>query len=584
MSVVNRLLVIAGLSFLPLQSLPGQKPAGLAPTSAASSEPLLLNVMADELGRAMTDLAQSAQPNQPAPYYVAYHTHDLTKLAIEAQHGAIMSLDQNHQRTADIVVRVGDWKLDNTHGSHRNSALHTIDLPLEDNRAAIARSLWWGTNAGYANALQAYLKVKSDLAVQAPEEDASPDFSHQDPVRSTTAPMALPQVNRATWETRMRALSAIFRAHPGILSDFVAFTLSTENDYFVSSEGSRIIDPQQHIRIVVTATTRADDGMNLTLARTFEGRSEQDLPSQAELQRQISQLADQLDALRRAPTAEPFDGPVLLSGRAAAVFFHEVLGHRLEGQRQRGNQEGQTFTKDVGKPILPAFLSVVDDPTIQALGATHLSGYYSYDDEGQPAQRTVLVKDGVLESFLMSRMPVNGFDVSNGHGRAQPGKMPAARQGNLIVAATQTTPAKQLRSMLIEQIRKQNKPYGLYFEDIISGFTLTQRVAPQAFEVIPQIVYRVYADGRPDELVRGVQIVGTPQESLTKIVAAGDTQAIFNGECGAESGIIPVSAVAPALLFSEMETQKAAQGSARPPVLPPPDADSDASSSTQEVQ
>lgn len=577
MHLSKRFLVIAGLLLLPFESSMAQKLSRHAQAPAASPQPLLLDAMAGELGRAMTDLGKSAQSNQPAPYYISYHARDLAGLAIVAQHGAIMSLNQNHQRSADIVVRVGDWKLDNTHGSHRNSGLRTIELPLEDNRAAITRDLWWGTNTAYANALQGYLKVKSELAVQAPEEDTSPDFSKQKPVEFTSPPIALPALNRAAWESRMRALSAIFRAHPNIFTDITALTVSTENNYFVSSEGSRLAFPQQHIRIVVTAETRADDGMNLALVRTFEGRSEQDLPSQSELQRQVGELADQLDALRTAPAAEPFDGPVLLSGRAAAVFFHEVLGHRLEGQRQRGNQEGETFTKDVGKPILPAFLSVFDDPEIETFAGTHLSGYYLYDDEGQPAQRVDLVQNGILKSFLMSRMPVKGFEESNGHGRAQAGRMPDARQGNLIVAASQTTPDKKLRAMLIDEIKKQNKPYGLYFEDITSGYTLTQRALPQSFQVIPQIVYRVYADGRPDQLVRGVQIVGTPKDSLTRIVAAGDKPAIFNGECGAESGMVPVSAVAPALLFSEMETQKAAQGSSRPPILPPPDEGSDSS-------
>jgi predicted Zn-dependent protease len=322
------------------------------------------------------------------------------------------------------------------------------------------------------------------------------------------------------------------------------------------------------------ASTRAEDGMSISLARTFESRTEHDLPSQVELERQIKLLAGQLDALRTAPTAEPYNGPALLSGRAAAVFFHEVLGHRLEGQRQRGTQEGETFTKEVGNLILPAFISVADDPTLSTLNGTYLSGYYAYDDEGQPAQKVELVQNGILKQFLMSRIPIANFDISNGHGRAQDGRMPTGRQGNLIVTSAKTTPEKKLRQLLLDEIKKENKPYGLYFEDIASGYTLTQRVTPQAFQVIPQLVYRVYADGRPDELVRGVQIVGTPQASLTHILATGDKQDIFNGECGAESGSIPVSAIAPAMLFSSIETQKAPQGKVRPPILPSPDADS----------
>jgi predicted Zn-dependent protease len=283
-------------------------------------------------------------------------------------------------------------------------------------------------------------------------------------------------------------------------------------------------------------------------------------------------MAKDLEALRVAPITEPFNGPAILSGRAAAVFFHEVLGHRLEGQRQRGDEEGQTFTKLLGKPILPSFLSVADDPTLASFQGTSLSGHYEFDDEGQAARRVELIQDGTLKTFLMSRQPIASVSQSNGHGRSESGHMPTGRQGNLIVTSSKTVPETELRDMLIAEAKKQGKPYGLYFEDISSGFAVTTRRSPQAFQVIPLVVYRVYVDGRPDELVRGVSIVGTPQAALNSILATGDKQDIFNGICGAESGSIPVSAVAPAMLVSQIETQRQAQGTARPPILPPPNA------------
>jgi predicted Zn-dependent protease len=259
-----------------------------------------------------------------------------------------------------------------------------------------------------------------------------------------------------------------------------------------------------------------------------------------------------------------------LSGRAAAVFFHEVLGHRLEGHRQRDEEEGQTFTKKIGQEVLPKFLSVTDDPTTREIAGVKLAGAYEFDNEGSPSQRVEVIKDGVLKNFLMSRMPIKNFAQSNGHGRNQPGLMPTGRQGNLIVTSTQTVPDAQMRQKLIDEVKKQNKPYGLYFDDIQGGFTLTQRSLPQAFQVLPVIVYKIYADGRPDELVRGVDIVGTPLAALTRILTTGDQPHVFNGVCGAESGHVPVAAVAPSMLFSEMEVQKRAHEHERPPILPPP--------------
>jgi TldD protein len=156
-----------------------------------------------------------------------------------------------------------------------------------------------------------------------------------------------------------------------------------------------------------------------------------------------------------------------------------------------------------------------------------------------------------------------------------------ARQGNLIVTSTNTMTDAQLRAKLVELIKQQGKPFGLLIDDIAGGFTFTGRGNPQAFQVQPLVVYKVFADGRPDELVRGVDIVGTPLVSLTKIVATGDKDDIFNGYCGAESGSVPVSAVAPAMLISEMEVQKKETSTDRPPILPPPAHDPDATKGQQ---
>ncbi|HEX8811187.1 MAG TPA: metallopeptidase TldD-related protein, partial [Terracidiphilus sp.] len=380
------------------------------------------------------------------------------------------------------------------------------------------------------------------------------------------------EIDRAAWEKRVTALSRVFRDYPDVYQNLVMLTVENETDYFTSSEGSKVVTPHLSARLIVLAVTRADDGMDLFRAQTFEAETMNGLPAEDKLEAGARELGKSLEALRKAPVTEPFDGPAILSGRAAAVFFHEVLGHRLEGQRQRGDEEGQTFTKELNKDVLPSFLSVADDPTVSRFGDTWLSGTYSYDDEGQKARRVELIQDGVLKTFLMSRQPISSFATSNGHGRAQAGLVPTGRQGNLIVTSTKSVPEAELRKQLIEEAKKQGKPYGLYFEDISSGFAVTTRSSPQAFQVIPLVVYRVYVDGRPDELVRGVSIVGTPLAAMKRIMATGDKSEVFNGECGAESGTIPVSAVAPAMLVSEMETQRQQQGTARPPILPIPSA------------
>ncbi len=552
----------------------GLAAAVLALPFAASAQqpatPVLLDAMTTELHRAFTSLGKQGDDKQLPPYFLSYAVSEATYVGIRAQFGALADSTSNHVRVADVQVRLGDPKLDNTHGTHRASAVNSMEMPLTDDREALERALWLATNTGYGTALDNYLRVKTEAQVRAKEEDTSPDFSQEAPQTHIGKPAPPVVVDKAVWERRVTDLSKVFRDYPDVYQNVVMLTVQNETDYFASSEGSKVVTLHLSARLVAFAATRADDGMDLFRAQTFEAETVDGLPAQPELETAIRELGKSLEALRKAPVTEPFDGPAILSGRAAAVFFHEVLGHRLEGQRQRGDEEGQTFTKEVGKDVLPAFLSVADDPTRTKFGGTWLSGSYEYDDEGQKARKVDLIDDGVLKTFLMSRLPIANFAESNGHGRAQSGRVPTGRQGNLIVTSTKTEPESELRKQLIEEAKKQGKPFGLYFEDISSGFAVTARSSPQAFQVIPLVVYRVYVDGRPDELVRGVSIVGTPLAALKRIQATGDKSEVFNGECGAESGTIPVSAVAPAMLVSEMETQKQAQGTSRPPILPIP--------------
>ena len=560
-------------SFVLTAALTGASHPALA---QQASGPVLLQAMDAELHRAFSSLGKQGDDKQLPPYFLSYSVSDASSVNIRAQYGGLADSSSSHVRVADVQIRLGDRTLDNTHGTHRGSAVYSVQLPLSDDREALTRSLWQATNSGYGNALDHYLRVKTEAQVRAKEEDSSPDFSQEQPQTSLRDVAPPVKIDATAWEERLRTLSRVFREFPGVYQNMVILTVQNETDYYVSSEGSRIVEPHLLARIVVLATTRADDGMDLFRDQTWEAETVDGLPSEAAMEADLRKLGQGLEALRHAPLTEPFNGPAILSGRAAAVFFHEVLGHRLEGQRQRGDEEGQTFTKELNKEVLPTFLSVYDDPTRSRFDQTWLSGQYTYDDEGQKAHRVDLIEKGVLKTFLMSRLPIASFANSNGHGRSQTGRMPTGRQGNLIVHSDKTVSDAELRRQLIDEAKKQGKPYGLYFEDISSGFAVTQRNSPQAFQVIPLVVYRVYVDGRPDELVRGVSIVGTPLASMKRILVTSDKSEVFNGECGAESGSVPVSAVAPAMLLSEMETQRQPQGTARPPILRIPGAETSA--------
>jgi TldD protein len=545
--------------------------------SSGSAPDSILQIMQDELKRANASLAKS----DPAPYYLSYAVADSKDTVIVAMNGSLVLSTSAQRRLADVMMRVGSPALDNTHSNkNRPSGITSGTLPLNNDRDAIARVLWQLTNRGYDQASSAFLTVKTNKAVQSEEEDKSPDFSQETAQAHVGDVRTVAPLNEKQWEERTRKISAEFLKYPEVDDSTVYLQVSDDRSYLTTSEGTAVVRPSALSRLVIQGETRADDGMELMRVETFQAPSPDELPPYTELLAKADKISEDLKALRAAPTAEPYAGPALLSGRAAAVFFHEVLGHRLEGQRQRDETEGQTFTKKINQLVLPSFLTVVDDPTMKELNGVKLAGSYDFDDEGVPAIRVEAVENGILKNFLMSRMPNKYFDHSNGHGRRQSGLMATGRQGNLIVTSTNTVSDAELRKKFIEEIKKQGKPYGLYFDDIQGGFTMTERSMPQAFQVLPVMVYRVYADGRPDELVRGVDIVGTPLLSLNNIMVTGDTMQVFNGICGAESGWVPVAAAAPAMLFSEIEVQKQHKGTERPPILAPPGPSTPSSSKT----
>jgi TldD protein len=520
----------------------------------------------------------AALKDQPvAAYYLSYEIADSKVDTVTSSFGALVSSDSSHHRVAHVSVRVGDFALDNTHpirsmegkiAAAVSGSLSQVSVPFDDDPLPIRLVLWDETNKVYKSAVTQLAAAKTDNGIQIEQEDKSDDFSHERPENSVEPIPPMP-FDRKLWEERTRRYTQPFHRYGDLYNATATITADQETRWFVDSDGAAIQSSTTYYRLMIQATSKADDGMILPRYESYAAFTPEGLPDDATVLKAVDKMIADLKALRVAPVVDPYTGPAILSGRATAVFFHEVFGHRVEGQRQKGEDEGQTFTKMVGQPVLPSFLSVDFDPTLKHYGGVDLVGSYSFDDEGVRARPVVAVKDGILTSFLMSRAPIAGFPNSNGHGRAQAGMKPVARQSNLVIVNSRPVTREQLKRLLIAQIKQQNKPFGLLFDDIQGGFTLTMRALPNAFEVLPIMVYRVYPDGR-EQLVRGVNLVGTPLAAFSKIVAADDEKAVFNGVCGAESGFVPVSASGPGILISQIEVQKNTKSQERPPILPAP--------------
>jgi predicted Zn-dependent protease len=541
---------------------------GLVASNAAAQPAVLLDAMSQELNRNFSALKQKSDP---PPYFLSYEITEQEFRSVTGTLGTVDSSNSGTSRAMDVSVRVGTPKLDNYHrvrgdrGQFTSGAL----ISFEDNVNSVKRRLWLETDRAYRAAAERLIRIKTNTQVKVAEEDDSDDFSSETPSTFMQVPGKL-KFTEAQWQEKIRRYSGRFRNYPSVLTSHVSVLCQTDTRYMVNSEGSRVAHGRGFARVVINASAKAADGTDVNAFESFEAVEEAGLPDDKVVLAAIDRVANDVSRLLKAPEAEPFVGPAIFSGRAAGVFFHEIFGHRVEGHRQKDESEGQTFTKSVGTKVLPDFLSVIFDPTRRKAAGVDLNGWYDYDDEGVKARPVTSVDKGVLKTFLMSRSPIKGFPQSNGHGRRQPGLEVVSRQSNLVVESGNAVPEARLRQMLLEEVKKQNKPYGLYFRDVTGGFTTTQRAGLQAFKVIPVVVYRVYADGRADELVRGADIVGTPLSSFSRILATSDKPEVFNGYCGAESGSVPVSAVSPAILVSEIEIEKKAKANDRPPLLPEP--------------
>jgi predicted Zn-dependent protease len=545
----------------------------VAASAAPASEPAtpVLDAMRTELERSMDELGAEPEP----PYFLSYEIAEQHTALVSASFGALDSTDERRTRQLDVDLRVGDYGLDNSHsirgqfgGDGALDRFAFVPIPVEDDADAIRAVLWNQTDARYKRARERLTRIRTNVQVKVEQEDRSADFSRE-PAQEYVGEAVELALDRTEWEERVRRYSAPFAEHGDIFQGRALVSATVETRWYVNSDGTRLRVSQPRYRLVVSALTKADDGMELPRYESFFATTAAGLPDDEAVLEVVRGMVSDLLALRVAPVVDPFTGPAILSGRASGVFFHEVFGHRIEGHRQKYESEGQTFKKKLGERLLPEGFSVYFDPTVSELAGFELAGQYPFDNEGVKARRVPVIEQGVFKRFLMSRSPIEGFPNSNGHGRRQPGYSAVARQSNLIVEVAEPVSEEELKRRLLSEIERQGAPYGLRFVDIEGGFTATGRTTPNAFNVLPIKVFRIFPDGR-EELVRGVDLIGTPLATFGKIVAGGDRLGVFNGTCGAESGGVPVSAVSPPLLISEIEVQKKQKSQDRPPILEAP--------------
>lgn len=540
----------------------------------AQSKDELSKILRSELTREMEELKSTSTP----PYYMDYRVDDMQNASIKSSFGSLIESQIDKKRILTTRVRVGDYRFDNTHENSKFDANTSqrfsfpMMLPYEDSAAAIKHVLWESTQLNYRISKEMLTAIKSMRDSKVNPADGSLDFSRETPQQHYEPKLEPIEKNlkQKEWEERLKKYSALFTKNTDIVTAEVTLLVDRNRKYFENTEGTSIVQNERSCNLYIFSRIRTEDGDVLPMYKTYYASTPDSLPNDEVILQDIAALISKLVKLQHAPLADPFSGPAILNAKAAGVFFHEIFGHRIEGHRMKSEDDGQTFLNKVNQRILLKSLSVYCDPTLSEYAGSKLNGHYVYDDEGVLAQKVTVVENGVLKNFLMSRSPIGEFSASNGHGRTAAGGIPVSRQSNLIIKSNDPISENDLRKRLIKECKKQKKEYGYLFENVEGGFTNTARFTPNAFNIFPTEVYRIYVDGRPDELVRGVNLIGTPLSMFAEVEAASDKSEIFIGMCGAESGSVPVSVVCPSIFVKRIETQKSLKANLERKILPSP--------------
>ena len=513
----------------------------------------LVNILRNEAQFYLDKLKDREEP----AYFISFRVVDEKQTFLSSEFG-LSSSRTLHKRSLTPHVRVGNRQTDNYSKDYVfYNFSHSFDLPLDsDNEYAIKEAIWTGMKEQYKEGKEAYQKYMTSRKTNKSDLDTIPSFAQAPTEIYYEKPYSEKEtaIDEIYFEKYLNDVSRIFKEYEELTTGNAALDYRIVRTTIVNTEGTVVAQNRKSFVVTMQATAKADDGTDCTLNESFFAYSADKLPNKAEMEEKARDLANRVMALSKAPVADAYAGPAILSGKAAAVLFHEVLGHRLEATRSEFINNNLAGFQD--KQMTSSSIQLYMDPTLKTYKGRDLDGFYLYDDEGVKAQRVQCIENGCLKQYLTSRTPAGEFNTSNGHARAEAGKNPSPRQSNLIVETTEPYSETELRGMLIAELKRQGKEYGYFFRNVDGGFTNRGSFRnTNLFNVNPTEVYKVFADGRKDQLVRGVTLIGTPLTVFTNIKAAGGESQVFSGYCGSVSGKVPVSGTSPYIYVSLIETQ-----------------------------
>jgi TldD protein len=570
-----------------------------------------LQAMKDEMARAKSRLELSIPPaNQPVrPYFIEYRLLDVDIREVVGEFGALESTSRNRTRFMNVAARVGDYKLDNSNfigdESFRGFIGPSGSVGIDRDYDSLRQDLWIATDQAFKEAVETYSRKQAYLSSLARPSDIE-DFSRVQVIQHVD-PLPTSDWSNRDWEQEVRDTSAALRAFPQIYESRVTYYLVYLTEYLLTSEGTEIRMNHSYAAIEAPMSTLAADGMELNHFYATYAPRPGDLPSVDTVRKELNVAGTELMAMRAAPPASDYTGPVLFEPRAAAALIAQVLGPSLNGARppvafqpvvdQLMSSLGarSDWSGKVDVRVLPPTVTLIDDPSAKDYKGTPLIGGYAVDQEGVPAEKVTIVENGKLKDLLMSRRPGSDFEKSNGHGRSAFLAEPKPTQSNLFFTSSEKVSKDDMKKKFVDACRAEKLDYCVIvrqmdnptisimhqddFSDLLASFG-----GNAATDRLPLVVYRYYpADGH-EELVRGARITGFNARSLRNIAAVGNDDYVYNfmenqtvgvagtalGAFGSAQNGLPAAVVAPSLLFDEVEFRGARGEPKRLPILPEP--------------
>jgi hypothetical protein len=585
---------------------PATRPAAQAPVPATETDQTL-HAMHDEMERARTRLVLAGVDK---PFYVEYRLLDLDVRSVTASFGALVSSSTARTRFMAVDVRVGDYHLDSSNfiseDGFQGFLGSTGEVGIDRDYNSLRQDLWLATDQAYKAAVTQMALKQSFLRslTKPPEID---DFSQAQPLVKID-PRIDPDWTSRNWEEEAREASTVLKNFPQLYGNRVNYYLVYATSYRMTSEGTTVRSSRHLAAVEAAMDTQAEDGMSLHNYYSVYTALPAGLPDAATVAKSLASASTDLMALRSSPLIPDYTGPVLFDAPAAASTLAQVLEPSLSGarpplsmtrdfdsfiERFGGRSE---WSGRVGTRVLPASVTLVDDPTLREFQGQPLLGSYDVDDEGVNAQRVSLVESGSLKDLLMSRRPGPDFMYSNGHARTALLSEPHPLSSNLLLQATDALKPDDMRKKFLDSCRSDGHEWCLEIKRMDNP--ALSSVRQQDFsdfigelgggisngDRVPLLIYRVYVADGHEELARGGILAGLTLRSLRNILAIGSDPTVLTYMQNAQDGLagtalgafgsaqdgIPSTVTAPSFLLDDVEIRGFHGEPSRLPLDPAP--------------